>query len=79
MKERFLRLMGGKSSAVTFGTFHAVFFMILKHAYQYQAENIIREEQRVSGMREIIKRHRLESVSYTHLDVYKRQERIRRK
>ena len=30
MKERFLRLMGGKSSAVTFGTFHAVFFMILK-------------------------------------------------
>ena len=47
MKERFLRLMGGKSSAVTFGTFHAVFFMILKHAYHYQAENIIREEQRV--------------------------------
>ena len=44
MKERFLRLMGGKSSAVTFGTFHAVFFMILKHAYHYQAENIIREE-----------------------------------
>ena len=60
MKERFLRLMGGKSSAVTFGTFHAVFFMILKHAYHYQAENIIREEQRVSCMREIIKRHRLE-------------------
>ena len=60
MKERFLRLMGGKSSTVTFGTFHAVFFMILKHAYHYQAENIIREEQRVSCMREIIKRHRLE-------------------
>lgn len=55
-----MRLMGGKSSAVTFGTFHAVFFMILKHAYHYQAENIIREEQRVSCMREIIKRHRLE-------------------
>ena len=45
---------------MTFGTFHAVFFMILKHAYHYQAENIIREEQRVSCMREIIKRHRLE-------------------
>ena len=56
MKERFCGLMGGKSSAVTFGTFHAVSFMILKHAYHYyQAENIIREEQRVSRMREIIK------------------------
>lgn len=60
MKERFLRLMSGKSYPVTFGTFHAVFFAILKHAYNYRAENIVREEQRMSCMRELIKRHHLE-------------------
>ena len=60
MKERFLRLMSGKSYPVTFGTFHAVFFAILKHAYNYRADNIVREEQRMSCMRELIKRHHLE-------------------
>ena len=60
MKERFLRLMSGKSYPVTFGTFHAVLFAILKHAYNYRAENIVREEQRMSCMRELIKRHHLE-------------------
>lgn len=60
MKDRFFRLMEEKNYPVTFGTFHAVFFAILKHAYHYSAENIIREEQRVQCMREIIVRHRLE-------------------
>lgn len=60
MRERFSRLMGEKSYPVTFGTFHAVFFAMLKHAYHYSAENIIREEQRVQCMREIIVKHRLE-------------------
>lgn len=60
MKERFFRLMGGRTYPVTFGTFHAVFFAILKHAYHYRAENIVREEQRMSCMRELIKRHHLE-------------------
>lgn len=60
MKERFCRLMEGKTYPVTFGTFHAVFFSILKHAYNYRAENIIREEQRMNCIREIIKRHHME-------------------
>lgn len=60
MKERFFRLMDGESCPVTFGTFHAVFFAILKHAYHYRAENIIREEQRVQCIREIIAKHHLE-------------------
>lgn len=60
MKERFMRLMGGKTYPVTFGTFHAVFFSILKHAYNYRAENIIREEQKIACMREIVAKHRLE-------------------
>ena len=45
MKERFAKRMGG-NYPVTFGTFHAVFFGILKHAYGLKGENIIREEQR---------------------------------
>ena len=35
MKTRFLSLMGNGSYPVTFGTFHAVYFSILKHAYNY--------------------------------------------
>lgn len=59
MKERFIRLMG-EPCPVTFGTFHAVFFAILKHAYHYRAENIIREEQRYQCMKDIVTKHRLE-------------------
>ena len=60
MKERFLRLMDGENYPVTFGTFHAVFFSILKHAYHYNAGNIIREEQKYNQMKAIITKHRLE-------------------
>lgn len=60
MKERFYRLMGKKTYPVTFGTFHAVFFHILKHAYGFHGGNIIREEQRFQFMKEIIQKMRLE-------------------
>lgn len=60
MKERFCRLMGDKKYPVTFGTFHAVFFQILKYAYGFNSGNIAREEQRFQFMREIIGRMRLE-------------------
>lgn len=60
MKQRFLKLMGEKTTTVTFGTFHAVFFMILKHAYHYQAENIIREEQKFGLIRSLIRKYHLE-------------------
>lgn len=60
MKERFFRLMGEKKYPVTFGTFHAVFFSILKHAYGFHAGNIIKEEQRFALVREIITKMRLE-------------------
>ena len=60
MKERFLRLTGQARCPVTFGTFHAVFFQILKHAYGFHGGNIAREEQRFQFMREIIHQMRLE-------------------
>lgn len=60
MKERFLRLTAGKCNGVNFGTFHAVFFTILKYAYRFQASNIIREEQKYQYMRDIIEQNNLE-------------------
>lgn len=60
MKERFLRRMPVEGKIVTFGTFHAVFFMILKHAYHFQADNIIREEEKIRWMRENIHSMRLD-------------------
>lgn len=59
MKERFQVLMGS-SVGVAFGTFHAIFFSILKHAYGFRAENILREEQRVEFLRDIIHKFELE-------------------
>ncbi len=60
MKERFLKLMGEEHCPVTFGTFHAVYFSILKHAYHYNASNIIREEQKYAFMRELVQKKQLE-------------------
>ena len=52
MKERYERITGTGCSRVSFGTFHSVFFMILKLAYRYQASNIVKEEQRIQFIRE---------------------------
>lgn len=60
MKERFEKLMEGNYVPVSFGTFHAVFFSVLKHAYKFTAGNILREEQRISYIKEIIERLELE-------------------
>ena len=60
MKERFSRLIGAEKVPVTFGTFHAVFFQILKHAYNYNASNIVRDEQKYACMKELVLKHRLE-------------------
>lgn len=60
MQQRFYSIMGGKRPTVTFGTFHAVFFKILKYAYNYNAANILREEKKHDILKEIINCQRLE-------------------
>lgn len=60
MKQRFQTLVEGRRFSVSFGTFHAVFFSILKHAYHYDASNIIREEQRVQLIRELMGRYQVD-------------------
>ena len=44
MRMRFQFMMEGRRLPVQFGTFHAVFFSILKHAYHYRPDQIISAE-----------------------------------
>jgi Superfamily I DNA and RNA helicases len=54
MKERFLHMTKKRSTEVTFGTFHGVFFGILKQAYNINASNILGEEEKYDIIRNII-------------------------
>ncbi len=60
MKNRFQNMTRKSYVTVNFGTFHAVFFGILRHAYGYTADNIIREEQRIRFLKEEISHMNLE-------------------
>lgn len=51
MKKRFQGFPGMEKQPVFFGTFHSVFFMMLRYAYGYTAGNIIREDTRRSYIR----------------------------
>lgn len=61
MQQRFRALMEDRWLPVSFGTFHAIFFGILKIAYRYNASNIIREDQRVQFIRELVERYEVEA------------------
>lgn len=54
MKNRFQMLMNGRNLPVTFGTFHGVYFSILKWAYRLGTENILTEEEKYQLLRQII-------------------------
>ncbi len=60
MKGRFLERIGQETTGVSFGTFHAVFFGILKHAYGFRADQIVRSEQQYEFLREQVRKLRLE-------------------
>ncbi len=60
MKERFLIKRKTSRTVVNFVTFHAVFFTILKHAYHFNAANIVREDIRHQYMKDIIHHMELE-------------------
>lgn len=45
MEERFLKLCNKSQSEVVFGTFHAIFFRILKDVFHYHANDIIKEKE----------------------------------
>lgn len=54
MRERFLCLTGESSTQVTFGTFHGVFYGILRQAYGITSANIASEDDRYKILREVI-------------------------
>ncbi|HKM00351.1 MAG TPA: ATP-dependent helicase [Mobilitalea sp.] len=54
MRGRFLKGMGADRTKVSFGTFHAIFYTILKHAYHLNSSNIIREDERLFYLKEIV-------------------------
>ncbi len=54
MQDRFARLNEGKLYPVHFGTFHSVFFQILRHPYRFTAQNIIRERDKYRFLTQII-------------------------
>lgn len=60
MKERYQQITQAGCNRVSFGTFHSVFFLMLKLAYRYQAADIVREEQRVRFIREALEGCELE-------------------
>ena len=45
MKNRFLKMGNLSSTGVNFGTFHAIFFMILKSVYGFKATDIVKVSQ----------------------------------
>ncbi len=60
MKTRLSALMGSKSIPVTAGTFHGIYYGILKWAYRMDSRNILSEEEKYQILREVISRQELE-------------------
>lgn len=68
MQKRFSTLMnGGKGQLVTFGTFHSVFYKILRKSRRYEATEILSERQKTDYIREIIGRYGISSNDISEL------------
>ena len=61
MRQRFCALC--RASGVTFGTFHAVFFSILKHAYRLTSANILTEDEKYRILRQLLQKLPPETLS----------------
>ena len=53
MKERFLAAMESTRTGVTFGTFHGIFYGILRQAYHLDAGNILGDKERFEILKEL--------------------------
>lgn len=62
MKERFERLTAGKNYPVTFGTFHSIFYGILKCAYGIGANNLMSEKESSVLLHEVLDQTDIEST-----------------
>ena len=73
MKERFERLTAGKNYPVTFGTFHSIFYGILKCAYGIGANNLMSEKESSVLLQEVLDQTNIESTP----EVEDEEERVR--
>lgn len=62
MRERFHRVMGTPGGGVTFGTFHGIYYGILKWAYHLGPENLLADGERETLLRECAAQMEWESL-----------------
>ena len=69
MRERFAKLSSDLESAkkVTWGTFHSVFFNLLKLAYGYRGDQVISDEERYKIVKELIIKSKLGTEDLNNL------------
>ncbi len=60
MEQRFLELTEDRRYVCTFGTFHSVFFYILKMAYGYRPEQVLTENEKYALLKEIIRNRQID-------------------
>lgn len=60
MRNRFTRLMGNQSLPVTVGTFHGIYYGILKWAYRFGPQNILSEEEKYQLIRHVVNHQDIE-------------------
>ena len=61
MKERYLKISDLDTTRISFGTFHSIFFTILKNAYNYSASNVISEEEKRVLIKKLLYLHNISS------------------
>lgn len=57
MKERFLKKADAKCNAVTFGTFHSIFYRMLTRLSAYKNLNILNERQKLKIFSEVLRKN----------------------
>ena len=60
MRDRFHALWKGNTAPVTFGTFHGIYYGILKWAYKLTSENIFSDEQKYQLLQRVIEKMNLD-------------------
>lgn len=60
MKMRVKSMMQGKNLPITMGTFHGIYYGILKWAYKLGPQNILSEEEKYQMVRQIVSRKEIE-------------------
>jgi len=76
MKARFQKTMEEQSAPVRFATFHAFYFHILQHTYQYNPKNILCNEEKFKYLTEIMEEQKIDTLYETDwiLDILSRIE-----